>query len=70
MAETTGQQSQLQQTRKRIQAARRERLLGERGAAEAELARLQEQMQIEIEHDTDEGDPTYERETAGGHPHH
>jgi RNA polymerase-binding protein DksA len=42
---------------------RRERLLGERAAAEAELARLQEQMQIEIEHDTDEGDPdVYERE--------
>lgn len=42
---------------------RRERLLGERGSAEAELTRLHEQMQIEIEHDTDEGDPdVYERE--------
>lgn len=42
---------------------RRERLMDERGEAELELGRLRGQMQTEIEHDSDEGDPdVYERE--------
>ena len=42
---------------------RRERLIAERDLAAAELHRLRSQMQTEIEHDADEGDPDiYERE--------
>ena len=42
---------------------RRERLITEREAAALELTRLRSQMQVEIEHDSDEGDPdVYERE--------
>ncbi|MBI3733819.1 MAG: TraR/DksA C4-type zinc finger protein [Chloroflexi bacterium] len=42
---------------------RRERLLTERQSSSTELARLQQQMKTEIEHDTEEGDPdVYERE--------
>ncbi len=42
---------------------KRERLMDERGNAVLELDRLRGQMQIEIEHDSDEGDPdVYERE--------
>lgn len=42
---------------------KRERLIDERTEAEMELSRLREQMQTEIEHDSDEGDPdVYERE--------
>ena len=42
---------------------RRERLIAERELAAAELKRLRGQMQTEIEHDADEGDPDiYERE--------
>lgn len=42
---------------------KRERLIGERAVAVLELGRLREQMQTEIEHDADEGDPdVYERE--------
>src|SRR4051794_5801997 len=42
---------------------RRERLLAERELAATELNRLRSQMQTEIEHDADEGDPDiYERE--------
>jgi RNA polymerase-binding protein DksA len=42
---------------------RRERLFSEREIAELELSRLRGQMQTEIEHDADEGDPdVYERE--------
>ncbi len=42
---------------------RRERLMSERQVAEVELERLRGQMQTEIEHDADEGDPdVYERE--------
>jgi hypothetical protein len=42
---------------------RRDRLIGEREATSLELDRLRSQMQVEIEHDSDEGDPDiYERE--------
>jgi DnaK suppressor protein len=42
---------------------RRDRLISERDMASAELERLRSQMLIEIEHDSDEGDPdVYERE--------
>jgi RNA polymerase-binding protein DksA len=42
---------------------RRERLVAERALAATELNRLRGQMQTEIEHDADEGDPDiYERE--------
>jgi RNA polymerase-binding transcription factor len=42
---------------------RRERLVAERELAATELNRLRGQMQTEIEHDADEGDPDiYERE--------
>ena len=42
---------------------RRDRLMVERDAASLELDRLRSQMQVEIEHDSDEGDPdVYERE--------
>ena len=42
---------------------RRDRLMTERHAASSELDRLRSQMQVEIEHDSDEGDPdVYERE--------
>ena len=42
---------------------KRDRLVSERELATLELARLRGQMQTEIEHDADEGDPDiYERE--------
>src|SRR5438105_3623625 len=42
---------------------RRDRLIAERAVATLELERLRSQMLVEIEHDSDEGDPdVYERE--------
>ena len=61
-----GKQSQTVQkieTRSENKKQKRERLIAEREVATLELSRLREQMQTEIEHDTDEGDPdVYERE--------
>ncbi len=51
------------ETRTENKKQKRERLIAEREVASLELSRLREQMQTEIEHDTDEGDPdVYERE--------
>jgi DnaK suppressor protein len=51
------------ETKAETKKQRRDRLISEREMASLELDRLRGQMQIEIEHDSDEGDPdVYERE--------